>query len=97
MMSGVSQRSVLGLVPFNIFVGDTNNGIGCTLRNFVDDTKMCHATNSRGTLTVSRGAMETSQSSTRPRSRCHTWVRAIASTNIVWAENKWRAVLRRRT
>ena len=33
----------------------------------------------------------------RPGARCHTWVRAIPSTNIGWAENKLRAALRRRT
>lgn len=42
-MSGILQRSVLGWLSFNIFVGDTNGGIECTLSNFADDTKMCGA------------------------------------------------------
>ncbi|GAB0179687.1 hypothetical protein GRJ2_000434000 [Grus japonensis] len=43
VMSDVSQQLVLGLALFNIFVGDMDSGIECTLGNFSNDTKLCGA------------------------------------------------------
>jgi len=45
VMSGVPQGSVLGPALFNIFVGNMDSGIDCTLIKFANNTKLCDVVN----------------------------------------------------
>ena len=41
--SNLPEGSLLGLVLFNIFIGNTDSGVECSLSKFADDNKMSGA------------------------------------------------------
>ncbi|XP_039563240.1 triadin isoform X6 [Passer montanus] len=65
--SGVPQGSVLGLVLFNIFIGDMDSGFQCTLSEFTDDTQMCDVVNT----------LEGSNNTQRDLVRFERWAQVI--------------------
>ncbi|GAB0183243.1 triadin [Grus japonensis] len=86
--SGVPQGSVLGPALFNIFVGNTDSGIECTLSKFANDTKLCGVVNmlegrdaiQRDLDRLERWACANFMKLTRPSARSCTCLDATPST-----------------
>lgn len=55
--SGVSLGSILAPVLFNIFTNDLDDWAGCTLREFVDDTKLGGVADTSEVMLPSRGIL----------------------------------------
>ncbi|GAB0205567.1 triadin [Grus japonensis] len=100
--SGVPQGLVLGLALLNIFVGNMDSGMECTLSKFANDTKLCGVVDTlegrdairRDPDRLERWACVNCMKFNK--AKC-TWVGTIPSTTIGWAENGLRAALRRKT
>lgn len=93
-MNSVLQGLILGLVLFNIFVGNMGSGAEQTLSRLANDTKVSEAANALEGRDALQNDVERLESQacanlmkiTRPSASC-IWVGAILSTNRCWARS----------
>ena len=94
-MSSIPWELVLGLMLFNIVVGNTDSAIKFTLSSFADDTKLSGAveaveallgrhTIQRDLDVLERWATAKLMNLRRPSARSCTWVGEIPSTHTGW-------------
>ncbi|PKU37851.1 rna-directed dna polymerase from mobile element jockey-like [Limosa lapponica baueri] len=98
--SGVPQGSVLGLL-FNIFVGNMDSGIECTLSKSASDTKLCGVIDmleGRDTMQRDLDSLEMLACANLMKfNKTKCKVMEIPSENTDWVENGLRAALSKRT
>ena len=99
---GVPQDFIFGLVPFNIFINDTDCGTECTLHKFSDDTKLSDTADRReGRDTIQRDLDRSEkwahENLVRPNARCYICTGAIPDVCTNWEKNMLTAALWCRT
>ena len=99
-----SSGVCFGPAVFHIFVSDMDSGIKCTLSKFADDTKLCGVVDmlerrdaiQRDLDRLERWACVNLMRFNKAKYKVlGPWDREIPSKNTDWAENGFRAALRR--
>jgi len=75
----LSQGSVLGLALFNVFVGNVDSEIWCTVSKFADDTKLCGAVD----MLEERDVVQ------RDLDRLERWARMKSSSGALSTGQTW--------
>ncbi|KAJ7423079.1 hypothetical protein BTVI_11104 [Pitangus sulphuratus] len=85
--------SWIDIGTFNIFDGNMDCGIECTLRKLVHDTKLCHAVDTLEGMNVIQRDFDRLERwaytnlMNFSKAKCKVWVWVIPSTSTGWVEN----------